>query len=263
MASPLPLVLVLLVSTVACSSSADRPNERGDGGGGTGIGGAAGSNAEGGSSAGKPSSGAAGEGPRGGSESQGGGGSSSEGGGSSAGKGAGGGSGGNDAPDEPGTEELGFTIRKPGPKNLDWLCTFNGASPAGHVYARLRQTGTKQAGIAEVPVYEVERAQLSLEGEVSELANAEYDYGGGHHNDSLSFDYDGKTHRYYHSSFGFGFRACQLMDCRNVYELGSTTLEEEGCASSRSLPEVCVTIEEDGTHAPLEDKFMKCPGSTP
>jgi hypothetical protein len=261
MASLLPLIALALVSTVACSSSTEPPNESGDGGTSAG-----GSDAEGGTSAGKGSAGSpgsSGNGPRGGSGNQGGGGSSAEGGRNSAGEGGSGGAGGNGTPDEPGTEELGFTIRKPGPKNLDWLCTFNDGSTAGHVYARLLQTGTKQAGIAEVPVYEVERAQLSVKGQVSDLMGAAYDYGGGHHNDSLSFDYDGKTHRYYHSSFGFGFRACQLMDCRNVYELGTTTLAEEGCAASRSLPEVCVTIEEDGTHAAIEDEFMKCPGSTP
>jgi hypothetical protein len=28
------------------------------------------------------------------------------------------------------------------------------------------------------------------------------------------------------------------------------------------VPEVCVSIAADGTHAPLVDKFMKCPGDT-
>jgi hypothetical protein len=95
---------------------------------------------------------------------------------------------------------------------------------------------------------------------VTALQNAKYDYGGGHHNDALSFDRDGATQSYYHSSFGFGFRRCQEMDCRNVYAFGTTTLQTEGCTSARSLPEVCVSIDPDGTHAPLVDKFMKCAG---
>lgn len=169
-----------------------------------------------------------------------------------------GGQGGDD--DETGPQEYGFRLRKPGEKHLDWLCTFNSDADSGYVYVRLLQTGMKSTGIASVPVYEAELAQISLNGAVTPLGNASYDYGGGHHNDALSLDHGGKTHTYYHSSFGFGFRSCQAMDCRNVYALGTTTLETEGCTSARSLPEVCVSVESDGTHAALVDEFMKCPG---
>jgi hypothetical protein len=179
----------------------------------------------------------------------------SQGGSQQAGGNAGSGSGG-----EGGPGEFGFTYRKPGDKNLDWLCSFTQEAESGHVYVRLLQTGTSMAGLAEVPVYAVETAQISVNGGIFELQKPKYDYGGGHHNDSLSFDYGGKSQRYYHSSFGFGFRSCQPMDCRNVYAAGTTTLETEGCAKGRSLPEVCVTIQPDGTHDPLDDRFMKCAG---
>lgn len=171
-----------------------------------------------------------------------------------------GGSGAQGGGDETGPREFGFTLRKPGEKHLDWLCTFNSGADTGYVYVRLLQTGMKSTGLASVPVYEAELAQISLNGAVSPLTSAMYDYGGGHHNDALSVDHGGKTHSYYHSSFGFGFRSCQAMDCRNVYTLGTTTLETEGCTRERSLPEVCVSVEADGTHAPLVDEFMKCPG---
>lgn len=161
---------------------------------------------------------------------------------------------------ETGDGEFGFSYRAPGGDNLDWLCTFNQDSESGHVYIRLAQTGMMQVGLAKVPVYDAELAQISLSGQVSTLASAKYDYGGGHHNDAISFDFGGKTHTYYHSSFGFGFRKCQNMDCRNVYAAGTTTLEAEGCASTRTLPEVCVSFKPDGTHDALVDKFMKCPG---
>lgn len=158
--------------------------------------------------------------------------------------------------------EYGFSFRAPGVKNLDWLCTFQQGEQSGYVYVRLLETGKQSAGLAMVPVYSVQLAQISIDGEVSTLDGVEYEYGGGHHNDALSFDYAGKSQRYYHSSFGFGFRKCQNMDCRDVYELGSTTLETEGCASDRKRPEVCVSFEPDGTHEPLTDKFMKCAGDT-
>jgi hypothetical protein len=118
------------------------------------------------------------------------------------------------------------------------------------------------AGISMVPVYTVELAKISAAGAVSDLENAKYDYGGGHHNDSLSFDYDGKSYRYYHSSFGFGFRKCQPMDCIDVYALGSDTPETEGCGPARALPEVCVQIDAEGGHEPLTDRFQKCAGDS-
>lgn len=161
-----------------------------------------------------------------------------------------------------GETEYGFTYRRPGEKNLDWLCTFNDGADSGHVYVRLLETGMMSVGLATVPVYATELAQISIDGQLSELSATAYDYGGGHHNDSLAFDHGGKSHRYYHSSFGFGFRSCQNMDCRNVHALGTTTIETEGCASDRALPEVCVSFEADGTHAPLVDQFMKCNGDT-
>jgi hypothetical protein len=163
---------------------------------------------------------------------------------------------------ETGDGEFGFSYRAPGADNLDWLCTFTQGSDSGHVYVRLLQTGTMQVGIATVPVYDAELAQISLGGEVSALTSTTYDYGGGHHNDAITFEFGGNTHTYYHSSFGFGFRKCQNMDCRNVYAEGTTTLEAEGCTSERTLPEVCVSFKPDGTHDALVDEFMKCPGDT-
>jgi hypothetical protein len=154
----------------------------------------------------------------------------------------------------------GFSFRTPGAEQLDWLCSFGQSEPAGYVYVRLDQTGTMQAGIAMIPVYTAALAQISVEGTVSMLDSAVYDYGGGHNNDSLTIEYQGKSYSYYHSSFGFGFRKCQPMDCIDVYELGTTTLETEGCGPDRALPEVCVRIETGGMHAPLEDTFQKCAG---
>jgi hypothetical protein len=189
------------------------------------------------------------------------GGPSGSGGEGSGGKGSGGKSGSPDEEDEElAGNEYGFSLRVPAADDLDWLCTFGQSEPSGYVYVRLTQTGTEQAGIATVPVYAASLAQISIDGTVSTLDNPAYDYGGGHHNDSLQFDYAGKTYKYYHSSFGFGFRSCQPMDCIDVYELGATTPETEGCAANRTLPEVCVQIQADGTHDPLVDTFQKCPG---
>ena len=158
--------------------------------------------------------------------------------------------------------DYGFTYRAPGEDQLDWLCTLKAHGPASYVYVRLTQTGMANMGLATVPLYTADLAQISIEGAVSDVANPEYDYGGGHHNDSLSFDHDGKTYRYYHSSFGFGFRKCQPMDCVDVHALGASEPETEGCAPARALPEVCVAIDAQGGHPPLTDGFQKCPGDS-
>jgi len=247
--------LGLVTALAACSSPNENPPGGGAGSagtaGGSGSPGTAGKSAMAGNGAGGTAVGGNGTGGAAGSVSDGG---MTSGGTTSGGADAQGGDG--------GTEEYGFTLRKPGAKNLDWLCTFQGDAESGYVYVRLLQTGTEMKGLAETPVYSAELAQLSVNGAVSTLQNAQYDYGGGHHNDALSFDYGGDMHSYYHSSFGFGFRSCQPMDCRNIYALGTTTLQTEGCGATRSLPETCVVIETDGSHAALVDKFQKCAGDS-
>jgi hypothetical protein len=225
-------------------------------GGKTGPGGAFGTGgrvAAGGSSGFGGTSGLGGATPTGGSTGLGG--SSGTGGNNTSGgaTGTGGGTGGG---------EYGFTYRPVQNNQLDWLCTLHAAADSTFVYIRLDQTGTQSVGIATVPVYTAVLAKTSADGTVTDLASAQYDYGGGHNNDSLQFAYQGKTYKYYHSSFGFGFRQCQPMDCVNIYPQGSTTLETEGCTSARKLPEVCVQIKADATHGPLVDTFKKCPGDS-
>jgi hypothetical protein len=169
--------------------------------------------------------------------------------------------------------EYGFVYRMPGSGSFscedrsvdvpdtDWLCTFSQGERPAYVYVQATGVGVTCL-LASTGVYEVTLAQISIDGVVTPLLDAAYDWGGGHNNDSLSFTYAGKTYKYYHSSFGFGFRKCQSMDCLNVYAPGATAPEIEGCGSDRSLPEVCVPIDEDGTHEPLVDEFAKCPGDT-
>jgi hypothetical protein len=224
------------------------------GAGAAGSGGADAAGSGGKSAAGGGAGGTSGKAGRGGAGGEGDGGARA-GTGGAAGSGAAGGVGGGSA-----NGDHGFNFRSPGAKQVDWLCTFGQSEPPGYVYVRLDQTGTSQTGLATIPVYTAVLAQVSVADTVSMLDGAVYDYGGGHNNDSLTIDYQGKSYSYYHSSFGFGFRKCQPMDCIDVYELGTTTLETEGCGPDRALPEVCVPIETGGMHGPLEDTFQKCAG---
>ena len=246
------LLATCFLTLVACSSSPAAPDD-GQAGTGPGGAGASGGRSSSGGSAGQGTAGMA----LGGMDNAG----TNAGGAGAGGSQDAGGTGGVD-PGSGGSTgtEYGFTYRAPGEKNLDWLCTYNQDDVSGYVYVRLLETRMQSSGIGMVPVYSVQLAQISIDGKVSTLEGVEYDYGGGHHNDSLAFDYAGKSQRYYHSSFGFGFRKCQNMDCRDVYGLGTTTLDTEGCGSDRKLPEVCVSFAPDGTHPALTDKFMKCQG---
>jgi hypothetical protein len=172
--------------------------------------------------------------------------------------------------------EYGFTYRSPGSQSItctdngqtrtfevldeDWLCTFHHDSRVDYVYVRASPTG--ECAKFLIPLYEIELAQISVDGVAASLAHAEYDFGGNHHNDSVSFAFGGKTYKYSHSSLGYGYRQCQPMDCMVVYAAGSaTTVETDGCTATRTLPEVCVAIKADQTHAALmPDPFKKCPG---
>jgi hypothetical protein len=143
--------------------------------------------------------------------------------------------------------------------DVDWICTFDYGDQHGHVYVQATPVDCTFAMMSALPVFECPAGFVSLNGKVEELSNPAYDWGGNHNNDFLEFDWQGKHFKYYHSSFGFGWRACQPMDCIQVYEGGKLT--EDGCKpKERSLPAVCVPVGKDGTYPPLEDKFAPCNG---
>ncbi|MBN1771321.1 MAG: hypothetical protein JXB32_08680 [Deltaproteobacteria bacterium] len=109
-----------------------------------------------------------------------------------------------------------------------------------------------------IPIY-VTTGQVAAGGEVVPLAEATYDHGGNHHNDSLLFSHGGRSFQAYHSSFGFGWRCCQPMDCLQLLDAAGTVLED-GCTCDRSIPAVCVQVRPDGTWTALVDTFAVCAG---
>jgi hypothetical protein len=173
-------------------------------------------------------------------------------------------------------DEYGFFIRTPQERDLlcsqfperipelpfttpdaDWLCTFEWGETTGHIYVQATPVKCFVLMTPE-PVYEAE-AWLSVDGTASSLDSPNYDYGGNHHNDFFEFDWQGEHFKYYHSTFGFGWRACQPMDCMTVSEPGGAEIED-GCTTDRTLPLTCVPIKADGTHDELVDDFEKCSG---
>lgn len=172
-------------------------------------------------------------------------------------------------------EVLGFTIRRPVPRTVpcegmfcgpsgttdatdkDFVCTLDHGNYRGkYLYVQARPT--RYVGFNGLQ-YMVDGAFVS-DGTTATAADAIYDFGGNHANDSITLTLPAVVYRYSHSSYGFGFRKCQPMDCLQVYAPGAATPTEDGCTRDRTLPIVCVEVREDGTVPELVDHFMRCPG---
>ena len=111
-----------------------------------------------------------------------------------------------------------------------------------------------------IPEYSVKAWLSNLQEEVVPLENPGYDFGGNHRNDSFWFSFDGKKLTYDHSSFGFGWRACQPMDCMRISTSDGATVLQDGCTMERTIPVTCVAVDPDGTVPELLDNFEPCAG---
>lgn len=166
----------------------------------------------------------------------------------------------------PETHEVTCSSYPPGmPKDpmiqpdMDWLCTFDYGEQTGHVYIQATPVDCLFL-MGPSPIFEVPGAWLSIDGQVSNLENPLYDLGGNHQNDWFEFSHNNKRFKYYHSSFGWGWRKCQPMDCIQVLDGASGAVLEDGCTKERTLPVACVPINEDGSYDPPVDTFEPCDG---
>lgn len=150
----------------------------------------------------------------------------------------------------------------------DWICTFKYADLEGFVYVQGSPTDCQAVGMGMNPEISVDTAVLYVNGKYSTPKNLSYEWGGNHHNDKFRFTYDGKVYEYFHSSYGWGGRSCQEMDCMRVFESDGTTLIEDGCKTFdddlntvRSLPVVCRFASlDDGSFGDFTDTFELCNG---
>ena len=140
----------------------------------------------------------------------------------------------------------------------DMICTFKYEKMDGFIY--MQGTPTSCEGFMQaLPVIESPKIELYVNGEMVKVTKPAYDWGGNHHVDEISFEYDGKKFAYNHSSSGFGWRPCQEMDCMKVYsEKGD--LIKDGCGEDRTLPIVCNVVDKDGKFGSFEDHFKVCEG---
>ncbi len=140
-------------------------------------------------------------------------------------------------------------------RDLDYVCTFKYGGEEGFLYVQSDGVASRQMAGTE---YAARAAFWSFGKVVTPAPGTEYDYGGNHHNDSIDLTRGGKKLRYYHSSFGFGWRSCMAPDCLQV--LDGTTVVEDGCTTERKLPVWCERVADDGALKPLVDGYKKCLG---
>lgn len=168
-----------------------------------------------------------------------------------------------------------FSLRKPTSKKLayeddfgekgeeefdqqDWVCSFNYDGEEGYFYIQSTPVDVMVLMNA-MPIYETDKAEMVIGGKKVEVKNPEYDWGGNHHNDKITFTYGGKIFSYYHSSFGFGWRSCQEMDCMQVFNADGDDIKD-GCTSKRELPVICRQVNAEGKIENFKDSFEKCLG---
>jgi hypothetical protein len=147
--------------------------------------------------------------------------------------------------------------------DIDLVCDCRNDSLQATIYVQ-----TSPDSCVNYPYYGVVNAWIKINGKVSPLQSAAYYYGGNHHNDQVVFSYGGHTFNLFHSSMGFGGRACAEPDCMQICEDAQCrTIKFNGCArqacSDRpTLKVTCVQVEINGSVPPLLDPWVAQIGYT-
>ncbi len=165
---------------------------------------------------------------------------------------------------------FGFAVRAPhtvtlstsgGPMDFptqDFGCTLRAGGNNAVVYVQATPTGAFEGGLASTPTFANVRGWLHDRNTMTTReVTATYEWGGGHHNDFFDLTVGTQHFRYYHSSFGFGFRKCQAVDCVQIRTAGGD-VSEDGCTEARTLPEICVEITNTTFPALSSDTFVPC-----
>jgi hypothetical protein len=140
----------------------------------------------------------------------------------------------------------------------DYVCAFTLQGQSALLYVQATPTACVSA-MSNMADYGAVSGWISLNGGAATAPDAVvYDWGGNHQNNRIDFTWDGKEYSLYHSSFGWGWRKCQEMDCMQVRVNG--TLETDGCTMERNLPAICVQVGSDGSVPALVDTFEPCAG---
>ena len=142
----------------------------------------------------------------------------------------------------------------------DFVCTYDYDGEKGFLYVQLSPISCS-FGLSLTPNYDVDKAELYVNGKFVDISDVKYEWGGNHHVQKLWFTYKGKVFRYGQSSLGFGGRPCQGMDCLNVFESDRKTYVVNGCDEQRSIPIVCNGVNAENQNFDFTDNFKVCEGN--
>ncbi len=149
-------------------------------------------------------------------------------------------------------------FRETFPQN-DFVCTYDYDGEKGFLYVQLSPISCS-FGLSLTPNYDVDKAELYVNGKFVDISDVKYEWGGNHHVQKLWFTYKGKVFRYGQSSLGFGGRPCQGMDCLNVFESDRKTYVVNGCDEQRAIPIVCNGVNAENQIFDFTDNFKVCEG---
>ena len=142
----------------------------------------------------------------------------------------------------------------------DQVCLFDGGAVQGYLYLQVTVTDCKVL-MGPVPTATASAVWIDVGGTVTQATDVVYEWGGNHHNDSLTFTFNGTHYRYYHWSIGWGGRACRGMDCSQV-RAADGTVTDDGCTKTHTRALDCEQILPDGTHMPLVKQTTPCGGDS-
>jgi hypothetical protein len=164
--------------------------------------------------------------------------------------------------------------------DIDQVCRIANAALNVDLYIQTTPTACTTAGWV-VPTTYGASAFIKRNHTIEPVAVASYDYGGNHHNDTITFTLDNETHVLWHSSIGYGGRRCAPIDCQIRCGTNPTCDEYSGftvngCERAAGsgpppLPVICVVVNADGSLPPLLDPWtahtgypdyplLPCPG---
>ncbi|MFC1609972.1 hypothetical protein ACFL6C_03360 [Myxococcota bacterium] len=148
----------------------------------------------------------------------------------------------------------------------DSVCSFEREGTRVEIYVQASPRQCENYWF--MPDYEVMGAWSKIGGVVVPIA-AQYDWGGNHHNDLIKLLLGDQLLVIWHSSIGFGFRACAPPDCLLVCGPGASFddcdewggVTQDGCervagAGPPPLPAICVSVNADGSVPPLLDPWL-------
>jgi len=165
--------------------------------------------------------------------------------------------------------------------DTDFVCRVPVDDTSIDLYVQATPTECVSVGMGDIPVFENVQGWYRTEGAGPAWpTDAAYDWGGNHHNEEIKFVFQDTVYDIWHSSLGFGWRACAPPDCLLTCAAGATfdTCDYlggwvvDGCERVRPggppppSRVLCVAVTASGEVPPFEDPWttdpplLPCPG---